>query len=173
MKTKFLLPIIGAAAVALSGCSSFGPNRMVELDSIDPDDADKVPAFYISPQPENRAAGRGVADGPDAINIAMTLARHNAMMRLCRNLESTTEGRVTTKSTQTARGASSGTASQATVFSQSECRAQVGNLEPIEIKVLQDGNNRVAYVLLESNNVRPVVENTFTAQDQAALNEVQ
>jgi hypothetical protein len=172
MKGKLLLPILGTAVI-LSGCSSFGPGRMVELDTIDANETDKVPAFYIAPQPENRAAGRGVADGPDAINIAMTLARHNAMMRLCRNLESTTEGRVTTKSTQTARGASSGTASQSTVFSQSQCRAEVGNIEPIEMKVLQEGNNRVAYVLIEASNVRPVVENTFTAQDQAALNEVQ
>ena len=111
--------------------------EVARIDTIDANETDKVPAFYIAPQPENRAAGRGVADGPDAINIAMTLARHNAMMRLCRNLESTTEGRVTTKSTQTARGASSGTASQSTVFSQSQCRAEVGNIEPIEMKVLQ------------------------------------
>lgn len=173
MNYKLLLPAVVVSAVALSGCSSFGPNRMVELDAIKADEADKVPAFYIDPQPENRAAGRGVADGPDAINIAMTLARHNAMMQLCRNLESTTEGRVTTKSTQTARGTSSGTASQSSIFSQSQCRAEVGNIEPLEIKVLQDGNNRVAYVLIESNSVRPVVENTFSAQDQAALNEVQ
>jgi hypothetical protein len=164
----FTISMIGAA-IALSGCSSMFESRMTTLDQIEASKEMEVPKFMLNKYDPNIGVGYAKAtDFGEAVNYA----KHLAAIDICKKSNLETRSKTTTTSRQNSKGAQSVTAITGSSIGESKCKAQLGEINPDEKVVLQDGSMFHAFVKIEANSISDILENEFSQQDMAAANQL-
>lgn len=160
------LTLTVAAALMLAGCSS---TKMVEIDQFSPEKEMEVPKFYLQKHDANVGVGYARSSDPGE---AKNYAQHLASADICKKSNLEVRSRTTTTSAHDSKGAQSRTALTGRSIAESKCKTLLGDIEPDEFVIKQEKKRLMfhAWVLIKSDSVSPIVDNSFSEQDAKIAN---